>query len=265
MSELRVLITGASSGIGAELARVFAKRQHALVLVARREELLADLAVALHSQYGVQVLPISMDLSKSRAPEQLMRRIAKEDIQLEVLVNNAGVAKSGRFTQMEQDAVKSMLALNIGALTRLTHLVLPGMLARNTGRILNVASVVAFQPVPSLAVYAATKAFVLSFSEALSEELKGSGVTVATLCPGLTRTEMAQDLPSSDTLPSFMVASAADVAEEGYQACMRGEVIRVPGAVNRMAVAWSELQPRWLVRTVAGYMGRMSLQQNDQK
>ena len=260
MSETRVLITGASSGIGAELAQAFAKRRHPLVLVARREALLMALAATLRDAHGIDVLPVAMDLSKKRAPERLVQRLADANLNVDVLVNNAGVARTGAFATMDQTQLHDMIALNIRTLTSLTHLFLPAMLARGQGRILNVASVASFQPVPSLAVYAATKAFVLSFTEALSEELKGKGVTVTALCPGLTNTDMVQDLPSGASLPAFMISNPADVAEEGYQACLGGEVIRVPGAVNQMAVAWSEFQPRWLVRTVAGYMGRMSLQ-----
>ena len=190
---------------------------------------------------------------------RLLEQLAVEHIDIDVLVNNAGVAGSGAFAQMDYEQVQAMIALNVRALTGLTHLLLPGMIARGAGRILNVASIVAFQPVPSVAVYAATKAFVLSFSEALSEELKGKGVTVTALCPGLTQTEMVQDQTANAALPPFMVAAAAAVAEEGYQACMNGEVIRVPGAVNQMAVAWGQFQPRWLVRAVAGYVGRASM------
>ena len=252
MSEPYVLITGASAGIGAALAHAFARRKHAIVLVARRKQVLAELAQTLRDDYGVEVLTMPFDLAKKRAPARLLAKLEAQQVTVDVLVNNAGAAGAGEFAQMDAAEVDAMVALNVRALTSLTRLFLPGMVERGAGRILNVASVLAFQPTPSMAVYAATKAFVLSFSEALSEELRGKGVTVTALCPGLTRTDMARDT----RLPPFLAAEPAAVAEEGYHACMNGEVIRVPGAVNQMALAWSELQPRWLVRSMAGYLGR---------
>ena len=151
--------------------------------------------------------------------------------------------------------IDQLIGLNISALARLTQHYSQPMIQRGSGRILNVASVAAFQPVPSMAVYAASKAFVLSLTESLSEELRGTGVTVSALCPGLTRTELVNDLMAQD-VPPFMMSSTEDVAREGYQALMAGDVIRIPCVANQAAVTWAKHQPRGLVRGVGGLFAR---------
>ena len=245
------LITGASSGIGRELARVFAERGHDLVITARRRDRLEELAAGLGDR--VRVEAISANLATRNGIAALKKGITTRELDIDVLVNNAGAGASGEFAGMEPAKSLTLIDLNVRALTDLTHFVLPGMIERGRGRILNVASVASFQAVPGMSVYAASKAFVLSFTEALSEELAATPVTVTALCPGLTRTEMVGDLQAA---PDFMFASAAEVAEEGYRACIAGEVIRVPGIANQALVNWLQYQPRWLKRFLSGIAGR---------
>lgn len=245
------LVTGASSGIGRELARVFAEHGHNLVITARRADRLADLRDELGDR--VRVETIAANLATRNGIAALKKGLAERELDVDVLVNNAGAGASGPFSDAEPSKSLALIDLNVRALTDLTHFVLPGMLERGRGRILNVASVAAFQAMPGMSVYAASKAFVLSFTEALSEELATTPLTVTALCPGLTRTEMVDDLQAA---PEFMFASAADVAEEGYRACMAGEVIRVPGVANQALVGWLQYQPRWFKRFLSGIAGR---------
>lgn len=253
MENPTVLITGASSGIGYELTRVFAARGHDLVITARREDRLAALAESLPKGCNVHVVPV--DLARSKGPKRLMEALDRQGLQVDILVNNAGVAATGPLQDMDGKAVRQMLQLNVRAVTELTHALLPGMVERGRGRILNVASVVSFQGVPGMSLYSATKAFVLSLSEGLAEDLRGSGVTVTALCPGPTRTEMVDEMKSLELAGPFL-ASAREVAEEGYRACMAGEAIRVPGLMNQAMVTWMHYQPRWLVRMAAGMLSR---------
>ena len=248
------LVTGASSGIGRELARVFAENGYDLVITARRRDRLADLATELGER--VRVETVVANLATRNGMATLRKALRERDLGIDVLVNNAGAGASGEFAAMEATKSLSLIDLNVRALTELTHLVLPGMIERGRGRILNVASVASFQALPGMTVYAATKAFVLSFTEALSEELTTTGVTMTALCPGLTRTEMVDDLAAA---PDFMMASASEVAREGYQACMAGEVIRIPGVANQALVTWLQYQPRWLKRFLSGVAGRAAV------
>ncbi|MEM9621940.1 MAG: SDR family NAD(P)-dependent oxidoreductase [Pseudomonadota bacterium] len=251
------LITGASSGIGYELARVFADKGYNLVVVARREELLAALANELAET--TQVHTVVMDLSKARGPAKLFAATEAMGLQIDVLVNNAGTAYQGRFADMSQSQIHNLLALNMRGLTDTTYEYLPGMLERGQGKILNVASVVGFQAIPGLALYSASKAFVLSFSESLAEEVRCQGVQVSALCPGLTKTDLVNDLGTNQYPGSeLFMSDARSVAREGYQALHAGETIRVTGLLNQLAVGWAEYQPRWLKRTLAGIAGRAS-------
>jgi short-subunit dehydrogenase len=253
----RVLITGASAGIGAELARAFARDGHQLTLVARRRGKLAALAAELEREHYVDVRTIVQDLAKPTGPAAVVKA-AQADGPIGILVNNAGVIDVGPFSASRTDALVNMANLNVRALTELTSLVVPGMVKRGFGRILNVASLAAFQPVPGMAAYAATKAYVLALTEALSEELKGSGVTVTALCPGVTDTDMATDIQaaSSAKLPKQLVSDPADVAAEGVKALMSGQVVVVPGFPNQITAAWAQVTPRWLTRYVAGFAAR---------
>jgi short-subunit dehydrogenase len=254
MNKTTALITGASSGIGESLARLLAGKQYDLVISARRADRLAALAEELGSQ--VTVTCVEADLSTEAGVDHLLKELSNKDIEIEVLVNNAGVSHQGPIQDLEPGQVNAMVSLNIVALTRLTHALLPGMVKRGSGKIMNVSSVAAFQPVPSASVYAASKAFVLSLTEALSEDLKGTGVTASALCPGLTQTEMVEEFVGQEPIPSYMIATADEVAKQGYDAMMRNEVVCVPGIGNQMAVQWVKYQPRWLVRNMGGLFAR---------
>jgi short-subunit dehydrogenase len=257
-----VLITGASGGIGLELALVFAEHSYDLVLVARREAELEALAERCRSEHGVRVDVMPMDLLTPDAPAKLAQQIMDSDLRIDVLVNNAGLMDMGDFAEIEIDRHERLLQLNVVVLTSLTRRLLPAMVSRGSGRILNVASTSSFQPVPSMALYAASKAFVLSLSESLSEELKGTGVTVTALCPGITKTDMydrAQDEHDSvRSLPGFFISNVEDVARKGFEACVAGRAVVVPGLPNRMVASSVGLYPRWLVRGIGGLIGRRS-------
>lgn len=247
------LVTGASGGIGLELARLFAKGGHDLVLVARSEPKLREIAQYLGGMYHGRVEVIAADLSDRDMPEALMGELAAREITVDVLVNNAGFGESGAFADQQLGRVLDMIQLNITALTELTSLMLPGMIAARRGRILNVASVGAFVPGPLLAVYYATKAYVLSFSEALRNELKGSGVSVTALCPGPTRTGFAAaaGITGSNLFHQPGVMDAAPVAEAGYRGCMRGKAIVIPGLLNKLLVLSIRFSPRWGVTMIS--------------
>jgi short-subunit dehydrogenase len=253
MSKGIALITGASSGIGEALAREFARHDYDLIITARRADLLEALAQELSSQVTVDV--VVSDLATAAGPAALIAAVEALGKNVDILVNNAGIAHSGDFHDSSTTQVDQLIGLNITALAHLTHSFSKPMVQRGAGKILNVASVAAFQPVPSMALYAASKAFVLSLTESLSEELRGTGVSATALCPGLTRTDLVNDLHAQD-VPPFMMSTTADVAREGYNALMANEVIRIPGVANQAAVTWAKHQPRWLVRGVGGMFAR---------
>jgi short-subunit dehydrogenase len=255
MNKGTVLITGASSGIGEALARLFAEKHYDLIISARREKRLKALAEELTANSTVTCIPC--DLSNDAGVQQLVNNVADRGLEVDILVNNAGVSHPGRLQDLTANEVSDMVNLNVLALTRLTHLLLPAMIHRGSGKILNVGSVASFQPAPSFSVYGASKAFVLSFTEALSEDLRGTGVTATALCPGLTKTEMIDEVANQELIPSFLMASARSVAREGYDALMKAEVIRIPGFANQAAVSWAQYQPRWLVRGWGGLLARM--------
>lgn len=261
--ERTVLITGASSGIGEELAHCFAKGGFRLVLVARSADKLQLLAEALQREHAVDVMVMPADLAQPGAAAALAKSLARKHVVVDVLVNNAGVLEQGAFCAIGAARHQELIALNVAGLTAMLAAFLPGMRERGWGRVLNVASIAAFQPVPSLATYAATKAYVLSLTEALSEELKGSGVTLTALCPGVTATPMVSRATDANQklnqLPGFMIGNAAQVAAEGYQACLRGEVIRVPGVVNLAGTLAARATPKWLLRSLGGLVARRSL------
>ena len=254
------LITGASSGIGEALARRFAKGAHDLVLVARSEGKLKALAEALHTDHGVRAWVMPADLNQPGAPAALAAAMKRARRRVDVLVNNAGVLEHGAFVDTPSARHQQLIALNVAALTAMLAEFVPPMVQRGQGRVLNVASIAAFQPVPRLATYAATKAYVLSLTESLAEELQGSGVTVTALCPGITATHMLESAQAGSgelkKLPGFLVGSADAVAEQGYRACMKGQVICVPGAVNQATTLAARATPKWLLRKVSGAVVR---------
>jgi short-subunit dehydrogenase len=256
------LITGASGGIGLELARVFAEQGFDLIVVARRATELKALAERCRQEHGVRVHVRPTDLLALAAPSKLVQQLYDDGLEVDVLVNNAGLMDMGGFAAIDVDRHERLLQLNVVVLTSLARRILPAMIERGHGRILNVASISAFQPVPSMALYAASKAFVLSLSESLSEELKGTGVTVTALCPGITKTEMldrAQDEHSiARTVPGIFLSDVQDVAQEGFEACLAGKAVVVPGLPNQMVASAVGFYPRWLVRGVGGLIGRRS-------
>jgi uncharacterized protein len=243
-----VLVTGASAGIGCELARAFASRGYDLLLAARNEDALAALARELVAAHGVRAKTLPADLSLPGAAEAIADALAEANIEVGVLVNNAGVIFEGDFAGIALDDHLRLLQINVVALTSLTRLFLPPMIERGAGRILNVASVASFMPIPKLAVYAAAKAYVLSLTEALSEELRGTGVTATALCPGLTDTAMVRKSQLGKGFPTALIMSPEDVAELACAACLKGETICVPGRANRLLAGGAQLLPRTIVR-----------------
>mgnify|MGYP003704698023 FL=1 len=244
MTTLATVITGASSGIGEALAHLFAPEQQTLVLVARRKDKLDDLAKALNSKYGIKVHSIALDLQQAGAAAQLMNEISNLKLTVDTLVNNAGFGVSAPFAKSDAGQTSGMMQLNMVALTELTHMVLPAMLDRGHGRIMNIASVVAFQPCPYFAVYAATKAYVLSFTEALAEEMRGRGVLVTAVCPGSTATEFHDVAHTKGSLLTQIQDTAETVAEEAYKALNNGKSVVVTGLMNKPLPLVNRLVPR---------------------
>lgn len=240
------LITGSSSGIGLHLAREFAKHGHPLVLVAPQAGELQEVAAELRAEYSVEVAVIARDLRDEDAAQGVFDEVGGR--QIDLLVNNAGHGQKGKAWEIPLEEDLSMVALNIGAVLRLTKLFLPAMVQRGAGRILNTASVAGFQPGPNYAVYSATKAFVLSYSESLATELEDTGVTVTALCPGPTDTDF---FPKADMLETRAFQQAnlmapQDVAEAGYKASMAGDRVIVPGTANKAMVFMRRLIPESL-------------------
>ncbi|MBI3506844.1 MAG: SDR family oxidoreductase [Proteobacteria bacterium] len=249
-----VLITGASSGLGLELVRLFAADGADIVLVARRKDKLETLAAEIKGR-GSEARVIAADLAEPDAPKRIHAELARAGVQIDVLVNNAGFGARGPLAESETQA--EMLQVNISALTELSRLFLPGMIKRRRGGILNVASTAAFQPGPFMAVYYASKAYVLSFTEALAEEVRGTGVVVSCLAPGAFQTEFFEKAKMKGALLSRMGGSAEDVASIGYKGFRRGKVVVVPGFQNRLGAASVRFTPRFVVRRVVGKINRL--------
>ena len=250
-----VLITGASSGIGKELARLFAADGARLVLVARSRGKLAELAAELAEAHGTQARVMPADLSQPGSAGEIAAALAAGHIDVDVLVNNAGLGAHGSVADLGAGRQLEVIEVNVAALTRLTALLLPGMVARHRGAILNVASTAAFQPGPHQAVYCAAKAYVLSFSEALAEEVRGAGVRVTCLAPGATGTGFAAQAGMAGTrLFSRGVMDAASVARAGHAGLRRGKTLVIPGAANRAMAFAVRLSPRAAVTKISGYL-----------
>ncbi len=241
------LVTGASSGIGLELARVLGKKRHPLVLGARNEERGREAATQLQVEYGVPVSTHTKDLSHPGAADELWGDLLKANVTVDILVNNAGVGVCGEFQDEPLEALRRIQMVNVLALTMLTRLALPGMLVRKSGRILNLGSIVGYQPGgPRMAAYYATKSYVLSFSKGLARELAGTGVSVTALCPGPTKTSFEEKSGAVDThlyklLPQM---TAATVAMAGYRGMMRGRRVVIPGLFTKILAFAGELPPR---------------------
>lgn len=254
------LITGASAGIGAELAKVFAAHDHDVVLVARRRDALEALAGTLEGKHGVKATVIVDDLGDPEAPGRIFAAVSDARIDVDVLVNNAGFGLGGEFSETPIEREIAMVQVNVTALMHLSKLFIAPMLKRRAGYVLNVASTAAFFPGPMHSVYYASKAFVLSFSQALAEELDRSGISVTCLCPGPTETEFAQVAGIKTVrLPNLDVAEAADVAEFGYRAMKARWRVAVPGARNKLVVQAQRFVPRRLIARAIGRMQRRRL------
>jgi short-subunit dehydrogenase len=252
MSVETVLITGASSGIGRELAKCFAADGCRLILLARKRHALQELADELRKTHKTQSEILPADLAEPSAPGNIFAHLQGHGTKVDVLVNNAGFGAQGQFAQLPADRQLDMLQVNITALTHLTRLLLPAMIARRHGGVLNVASTAAFQPGPGMAVYYATKAFVLSFTEAIAEELKGTGVIVSALCPGPTDTNFAAEANARfSNLFKKRAMSAEAVARIGHGAFRQGRVVAIAGLRNQLLAFSVRLAPRSLVRKIA--------------
>ena len=246
------LITGASMGIGLEFAHVFAKNGYDLYLVARSEDKLLALARELESGHKVKVDIQALDLSKTDSALEVFQETKRRKIDIEILVNNAGFGDFGMFSEAEWSKEKQMIDLNITALTHFTKLFLAEMLQRKSGKILNVASIAAFLPGPIMAVYFATKAYVLSFSEAISNELEGTGVAVTCLCPGPTESnfQSAANMHESKAVKGQKLSTAKEVAEYGFDSLMENKVVAIPGILNYIMANSVRFTPRFLVRKI---------------
>lgn len=236
------LITGGSAGIGVELARVFAANKFNLILVARNEDRLNQIAGELRGKHGIETKTLAKDLSLASAPQEIFA--ALRDTPVSVLVNNAGFGWRGSFAECDlQKTALDMMHVNMDSLVALTRLFVPPMLARKSGRVMNVASTAAFQPGPFANIYFATKAFVLSFSQALSEELSGTGVTVTALCPGPTRTEFFERAGMQNYRKDTFMMDARAVAEIGICGLLHGKRVVIPGVMNKFAATLAGFVP----------------------
>lgn len=243
------LITGASGGIGMELAKIFAANQTNLVLAARSEAKLIELKNEL-AQYKVNILVVALDLSQPEAASSLFDYCNSKQLQIDYLINNAGFGDYGMFVSGNWKKQEEMIRLNIQTLTHLTHLFLPSMVKRKYGRIMNVASTAAFQPGPLMSVYYATKAYVLSFSEAIASELEGTGVSVTALCPGPTESgfQNAAAMTESKIVKGRKLPTSKEVAEYAYKSMMKGKVVAIHGFLNALLATAIRFTPRFLVR-----------------
>lgn len=247
------LITGASSGIGLELAKIAGAAKENLVLVARSEGKLQELANSLRTQYGVQVTVIPADLSNMDEVQKVYDTCKKENIQVDHLVNNAGFGHYDFFANTDWEKTESMLDLNIKSLTKMCRLFIPDMVNRKYGKVLNVASTAAFQPGPTMAVYCATKSYVLHFSEAIYNELQGTGVTVTALCPGATESgfQTAAAMENSALVKNKKIPSSEEVAKFGYKVMMDGKMTAIHGFVNYILANSVRFAPRSLAVSIA--------------
>jgi short-subunit dehydrogenase len=250
------LITGASSGIGLELAREFAKHRTDVVLVARNEKKLQETAQELTSTYGVKAIVIAEDLSRPEGAEELFRKVHLAGLEIGYLVNSAGLGTFGMFAESDWRRQQETINVNIMGLTQLCRLFLPEMILQKQGRILNVASTAAFQPGPTMAVYFASKSFVLLFSEALANELKSSGITVTALCPGPTASGFKEtaSMQESNLFKNKKVPSSADVAAFGYRMMMKGKSVAIHGLKNRVLVFATRFAPRDIATAISKKM-----------
>ena len=240
------LVTGASEGIGREIARVHARHGGDLVVTARSGDALRDLKRELEKAHGITVEVIEKDLNDPQAPREIFESLRDRSIEIEILVNNAGFGTFAPFVQTEWEKQAAIIAVNVNALTGLTHRFLPGMIERNRGRVLNVASTAAFYPGPLMSVYYASKHYVLAFSDSIAEELRDTGVTVTTLCPGPTDTGFQSRAGNENIrlMNKYIVMEPHSVAEYGYRKMLAGKLVAVPGLFNKLSAVVARFIPR---------------------
>ena len=243
------LVTGASSGIGMELARILAREGHNLLITARREDRLSELKKEIEAEFDVDVRTFATDLAENNAPREVFDFAKNHSLTVDVLVNNAGIGDYGFFHESDWNRQATIIDLNIKSLTHLTHLFLPAMIKLKRAYILNVASTAAFQPGPLMSVYYASKSYVLSFGEAIANELKGTGVTVTTLCPGPTESEFQNkaNMEKSKLFDNLPVATSKEVAEYGYKTMKKGKRVAVYGFLNKFIPKTVGIFPRKFV------------------
>lgn len=249
------LITGASSGIGLELARLFARSKHHVILVARSVGKLEALAEELRAE-GVRCDLLPKDLQLDQSPTDIYEWCRQQNIQVDYLVNNAGLGDFGLFHESDWSSQKAMIQVNMNALTHLTHLFLPDMVKRGSGKVLNIASTAAFQPGPYMGVYFATKAYVLHFSEAIANELKGTGVTVTAHCPSATESGFfnVAGMENSGLVKGRKLPGSAEVAKDAFAAMMKGSTVRIPGFLNHLLALSPRFSPRNMTTAVTRMM-----------
>ena len=263
MANKIALVTGASDGIGLEFANILGARGYDLILVARREDKLNSIATTHIQEHGVNCTVIVADLSQPQAAQQLFQNTQSNNLRVDFLVNNAGLLHNGFFTELDINAQERMITVNILALTSLTHLYANDMSARKSGHILNVASLAGWMPIPNQNVYAATKSYVLSFTQALADELNatGNGVVVSALCPGYTATKMMDnpDQGAKLNIAPNMMMSAKEVAEQGIRDCLSGKMTIVPGAANKFTAAITHLFSKTRLTKLVGSFYRNNM------
>jgi short-subunit dehydrogenase len=253
------LVTGASAGLGVEFARLFAEDGHDVVLVARRRENLEALARKLETTYGVRAIAIAEDLMRPEEPGRIAEELRGHGLAVDFLVNNAGFATRGRFAEADLARELGMLALNVTALVHLTRLLLPAMIERGAGRILNMGSTAGFMPGPFMAGYYASKAFVISFTEALAFELRGTGVTATVSCPGPTATEFASVAGAEKSrLFEAGTMGAGEVAAHAFRVMMQGRTVAIPGAKNKLSMMSLRFAPRAMAISMAASLNQTS-------
>ena len=253
MAKPVALVTGASSGIGAAFARALAARGDDLVIVARDEARLEELAESLEKERGCEVEVLATDLTSTKGMGVVEARLEAAEPAVDLLVNNAGFGTYGKFAQLPREAEAREIRLNVLAVMQLSHAALPAMVERGKGGIINVSSLACYQPTPLNATYGGTKAFVTSFSHALHEELRGTGVNVMVLCPGFTRTEFQERAGlESGAVPSFMWQSAEAVVSAALRAYDHGRAVCIPGPLNQAGAVFSSAMPAGITRRIAG-------------
>lgn len=257
MQRPRALITGASAGLGRDYASLFAADGYDLILVARRQERLEEVAAEVRRLHGAESLILAVDLQEAGAAASIAASVEAAGLEVEALVNNAGFGSNGRFWEQPLEGEVGMVQVNVLTLVELTRRLLPGMVARKRGRVLNIGSTAGFQPGPYMATYCATKAFVNHFTEALAYELEGTGVTATVHCPGATLTEFGEVSGNGETLLfRLSPATSREVAAHGYAAMKRGAALAVHGAMNTLVTQSNRLAPRRVVRAIAARLLR---------